>query len=285
MTPGASLPGIIPPDAFSRRMPPELTPALRRSRKLWRRIRSVGAHPAAPGLSTPASPPVARQPLPVSRPATLTHRLFLKMARDRDPLLTVTSDKLAVRGFVEERLGPGYLPALYGALDSPEELLALTLPTRYVVKATHGCGMTALVRTDDRDPRGHRRSGRGMAGYPLLAEERRVGIPEHPPPAHRRGAARRRRRRGAARTGNGSASGAARPWCRSISTGSPATPGTSTIPTARRPPSGCTTRRVPTSRCRRLSRHALGGRAALPGVRLRAGGPLLARRRGSWSAS
>ncbi len=130
-------------------MPPELTPELRRSRKLWRRIRSVAAY----------LPPLAFQrlrhrlwhgkPLPVSQPSTLTHRLFLKMARDRDPLLTVTSDKLAVRGFVEERLGSGYLPGLYGALDTPEELLALTLPTRYVVKATHGCGMTALVRSDD----------------------------------------------------------------------------------------------------------------------------------------
>ena len=79
-------------------MPPELTPARRRARKLWRRIRSVVA----------LLPPIVFQwlrhliwhgtPLPVFRPRTLTHRLFLKMARDRNPLLTITSDKLAVRG-------------------------------------------------------------------------------------------------------------------------------------------------------------------------------------------
>jgi hypothetical protein len=130
-------------------MPAELTPARRRARKFWRRIRSVVA----------LLPPMAFQwlrhliwhgtPLPVSRPRTLTHRLFLKMARDRNPLLTVTSDKLAVRSYVNERLGPGYLPKLYGALDSPGELHRLELPPRYVAKATHGSGMTAVVTADD----------------------------------------------------------------------------------------------------------------------------------------
>lgn len=131
-------------------MPLELTPARRRARKLWRRIRSVVA----------LLPPIAFQwvrhlvwhgaLLPISRPRTLTHHLFLKMARDRNPLLTITADKLALRGYVEERLGPGYLPGLYGVLDSPEALLDLELPPRFVVRATHGSGMTAVVTADDR---------------------------------------------------------------------------------------------------------------------------------------
>jgi len=126
----------------------QLSPARRRSRKLWRRIRSVAA----------LLPPVGFQwlrhllwhgsTLPVSRPRTFTHHLFLKMARDRNPLLTVTADKLAVRGYVAERLGSGYLAELYAVLDSPEGLLDLDLPPRYVVKATHGSGMTALVVAD-----------------------------------------------------------------------------------------------------------------------------------------
>ena len=129
-------------------MPPHLSPGRQRSRKLWRRIRSVAA----------LLPPIGFQwlrhllwhgtPLPVSRPRTLTHHLFLKMARDRDPLLTVTSDKLAVRDYVAERLGSGYLTDLYAVLDAPEELAQVDLPPRYVVKATHGSGMTALVRAD-----------------------------------------------------------------------------------------------------------------------------------------
>jgi hypothetical protein len=130
-------------------MPPELTPARRRARKLWRRMRSVAALLPPMGFQWLRHLVWHGTPLPVSRPKTLTHRLFLKMARDRNPLLTVTSDKLAVRDYVETRLGPGYLPELYGVLDSPDELHGLALPSRYVVKATHGSGMTALVTADD----------------------------------------------------------------------------------------------------------------------------------------
>jgi hypothetical protein len=87
--------------------------------------------------------------LPISRPRTLTHHLFLKMARDRNPLLTITADKLELRDHVNARLGPGYLPELYGVLHSPGQLLDLELPPRFVVKATHGSGMTAVVTADD----------------------------------------------------------------------------------------------------------------------------------------
>jgi hypothetical protein len=134
-------------------MPPELTPARRRGRKLWRRIRSVAALLPPTGFQWVRHLLWHGTTLPISRPRTLTHHLFLKMARDRNPLLTITSDKLAVRGFVSERLGPGYLPELYGVLDTPAELHGLELPPRYVVKATHGSGMTAVVKSDDRDTR------------------------------------------------------------------------------------------------------------------------------------
>jgi hypothetical protein len=130
-------------------MPPEPTPERRRARKFWRRTRSVFA----------LLPPIAFQWvrhliwhgafLPVSQPRTYTHRLFIKMARDRNPQIQRTSDKLALRDHVQETLGQGYLPELHGVLDSPEGLLDLALPPRYVVKATHGSGMNAIVTADD----------------------------------------------------------------------------------------------------------------------------------------
>jgi hypothetical protein len=92
------------------------------------------------------------RPLP-RRPRTFTHRLFHKMARDRNPLLVRTSDKLAVRGYVEETLGGGHLPELYAVVDAPAELLHLHLPNSYVVKATHGSAMTAIVPVDSPDAR------------------------------------------------------------------------------------------------------------------------------------
>lgn len=134
-------------------MPPELTPARRRLRRLWRRIRSVAALLPPMGFQWLRHLLWHGTRLPLRHPRTLTHHLYHKMAHDRDPLLRVTSDKFALRGFVEARLGPGHLPDLYALLDAPEELHALTLPSRYVVKATHGSGMTSLVRRDATDTR------------------------------------------------------------------------------------------------------------------------------------
>jgi hypothetical protein len=91
--------------------------------------------------------------LPFRRPRTFTQRLFVRMARDRDPLLRRTSDKLALRDYVLERLGPGHLPELYAVLRSPSELPGATLPGRYVVKATHGSGMTRIVLADGAEAR------------------------------------------------------------------------------------------------------------------------------------
>lgn len=132
---------------------PRPTAPLRFARKIWRNVRNVAVY---------LLPPLAFQsvrhlfwygrPLPL-RPRSFTHRLFHKMARDRNPLLVRTSDKLAVRGYVEERLGHGYLPELHAVVDSPAELLHLHLPDSYVVKATHGSGMTAIVPVDSREAR------------------------------------------------------------------------------------------------------------------------------------
>lgn len=131
----------------------ELSQPRLRARKLWRRFRSVAAF----------LPPLAFQwvrylfwhgaLLPLARPVTFTQRLFLKMARDRNPLLGRTADKLELRGYVKEHVGDGYLPDLYAVLDSPNELLRASLPQRYVVKATHGSGMTAIVLADSPEAR------------------------------------------------------------------------------------------------------------------------------------
>jgi hypothetical protein len=94
-----------------------------------------------------------RAVLPLRDPRTFTQHLFHKMARDRDPLLRRTSDKVSLRDYVLERLGPGHLPELYAVLRTPAELRNLRLPARYVVKATHGSGMTRIVLADSPEAR------------------------------------------------------------------------------------------------------------------------------------
>ncbi|MGH7858896.1 MAG: ATP-grasp fold amidoligase family protein, partial [Candidatus Binatia bacterium] len=120
----------------------------RRSRKAWRRIHKVASRLPAGACQRVHYLLWYLRPLPLRRPRTYTQRVFAKMARDRDPLLTTTTDKLAVRGYAEQRVGDGHLTELYAVLDDPEALLDISLPPRYVVKPTHGSGMREIVLTD-----------------------------------------------------------------------------------------------------------------------------------------
>jgi hypothetical protein len=86
--------------------------------------------------------------LPREEPLTFTQRLFWHMARARDPLLPLTTDKVTLRDYVERVVGPGHLPALHAVLDAPDALRDAALPARYVVKATAGSAMTAFVAAD-----------------------------------------------------------------------------------------------------------------------------------------
>lgn len=86
--------------------------------------------------------------LPLKHPRTLTERLLVKMATDRRPILTRVADRVAMRGFVEERIGPDHLPELLAVLERPEEIRSLALPEQYVAKATHGSQMVHIVRHD-----------------------------------------------------------------------------------------------------------------------------------------
>lgn len=49
-------------------------------------------------------------------------------------------DKIAVRDYVEDRIGPGYLPDLYAVADRIEKIKFSKLPKRFYLKTNHGCG-------------------------------------------------------------------------------------------------------------------------------------------------
>jgi len=55
-------------------------------------------------------------------------------------------DKLAVRDFVAEKIGPNYLVPLHATADVLTAELWERLPDAFMVKATHGSGWTRLVR-------------------------------------------------------------------------------------------------------------------------------------------
>lgn len=70
---------------------------------------------------------------------------------DRDPRLPLLADKVAVKAWVTERLGPGWvIPTLWHGRELPPEPV---WPTPFVVKARHGCNQSRFILDDAADGR------------------------------------------------------------------------------------------------------------------------------------
>jgi hypothetical protein len=78
-------------------------------------------------------------------PTTFTEKLWLRIAKDRRNLLRVCADKLAMRRYVEQKIGPQYLPKLLCQTQDPEAINWQELPKRFVVKASHGSGFVSVM--------------------------------------------------------------------------------------------------------------------------------------------
>jgi hypothetical protein len=85
-------------------------------------------------------------------PVTFNQKLLRKIALDRRPLLTTFADKVAVRDYVADAVGPDVLPHLHAVVDDPAELDPAQLPAQFVVKPTHASGMIWIV-SDRSSPR------------------------------------------------------------------------------------------------------------------------------------
>ncbi|MGE0449670.1 MAG: ATP-grasp fold amidoligase family protein [Vicinamibacterales bacterium] len=88
--------------------------------------------------------------LDLKAPRSFNHRLAWKKLYDRNPSLTITADKFAVRDYVQDRLGHEaarriLVPLLYATTD-PESIPFETLPSDYVIKANHSSGRNVIVR-------------------------------------------------------------------------------------------------------------------------------------------
>jgi hypothetical protein len=80
-----------------------------------------------------------------SNEKTLTGKILLKMAYDRNPRLTMFADKVAVRDYVKSKVGEKYLSLEIARLENPEELRGLELPKNFALKSNHGSGAMILV--------------------------------------------------------------------------------------------------------------------------------------------
>jgi hypothetical protein len=80
-----------------------------------------------------------------AKPLTFNEKVRYKMLADRRPMLTTFADKLAVRTYVESKVGEGHLTELYAATSDPRSLTADALPREFVVKPTHASGAVVIV--------------------------------------------------------------------------------------------------------------------------------------------
>ncbi|HXV94167.1 MAG TPA: ATP-grasp fold amidoligase family protein [Pseudonocardia sp.] len=83
------------------------------------------------------------------RPTGFVELLAAKNLSEPDPLIPLTADKFAVRDYVARKAGEQYLVPLRQVVDRAEDLDPGALTPPCVVKATHGCDMTLLLRRGD----------------------------------------------------------------------------------------------------------------------------------------
>ena len=83
----------------------------------------------------------------LKNPTTYNEKLQWLKLHDRQPLYTQLVDKYAVRRFVAERIGGGYLiPLVGGPWDSFDEIDFDALPEKFVLKCTHDSGGLLICR-------------------------------------------------------------------------------------------------------------------------------------------
>lgn len=77
-------------------------------------------------------------------PATFDEKLLWLMLFWRHPLKTECGDKYTLRAYVEKQGYSHVLPELLGVYDSSSEIDFNTLPAKFVLKCTHGCGFNII---------------------------------------------------------------------------------------------------------------------------------------------
>jgi hypothetical protein len=79
------------------------------------------------------------------RPRSFSEKVAHRKLFDANPLYPTLADKWAVRDYVRARVGEAILNTVYCVVDDPADLPFATLPDKFVLKATHGCGMNIFV--------------------------------------------------------------------------------------------------------------------------------------------
>jgi hypothetical protein len=153
-----------------------LLPGARPNSPLWHLVSRLPLRLAGPfHLATARrriAPFLGREP-EFEAPRALSERVVARMLALDHPLAARLSDKLALRGVVAERLGPGHALPLLGHWDRPEDIAWDSLPEAFVLKCTHGSRLNLFV--PDRRLLDRRAAGRRLARWLRRRHWRRYG--------------------------------------------------------------------------------------------------------------
>jgi hypothetical protein len=79
-------------------------------------------------------------------PSTFNERVACKILYDRNPLIPLTTDKVAARDYVATKVGRDILLPLFGVWDRAADVPWDNLPSSFALKGSHGWQMNLLVR-------------------------------------------------------------------------------------------------------------------------------------------
>lgn len=89
--------------------------------------------------------------LNLESPTTFNEKLNWLKLNDHNPLYTQLVDKFSVKEYVASKVGNRYVIPTIGVWDTPEEIDWECLPTRFVLKTTHGGGNSGVIICKDKN--------------------------------------------------------------------------------------------------------------------------------------
>lgn len=84
--------------------------------------------------------------LDLKNPETYNEKLQWIKLYDRKPEYVIYVDKFAVRDYIKQTIGDGYLIPLIGVYNTVDEIPWDNLPNKFVLKCTHGSGSNIICR-------------------------------------------------------------------------------------------------------------------------------------------
>lgn len=81
-----------------------------------------------------------------NNPQTFNEKIRWLVSNEKPKLKSILSDKILVKSYVSQKLGPNKTAEIYGIWDKFEEIQFEALPNSFALKANHGWKMNILVK-------------------------------------------------------------------------------------------------------------------------------------------